>query len=105
MQLSMAFNAEAAGSGFPATLGNISEMRGNIRKPSAPIWRLPCAKAAVIALDNRRCAKLRSSCFRQAVSEKRPRRDFAESAAHHNVDGLPGNLNDNWGGAANPASG
>jgi hypothetical protein len=68
----MAFNAGAAGSGFPATLGNISEMRGNIRKPSALIWRLPRAKAAVIALDNRRCAQPRSSCFRQPVSEKRP---------------------------------
>jgi hypothetical protein len=32
----MAFNAEAAGSGFPATLGNISEMRGNIRKAVGP---------------------------------------------------------------------
>ena len=66
----MAFNAGAAGSGFPATLGNIWEMRGNIRKPSASIWRFPCVKAAVIALDNRRCAKLRSSCSDKLCPKK-----------------------------------
>jgi hypothetical protein len=44
MQLPTAFNEGTAGSGFSATLGHTSVARSNVRKPMAPIWRLPCVK-------------------------------------------------------------
>jgi hypothetical protein len=44
-------------------------------------------QAAVIVSDDRLVTKVRSSCVRQAVAEKRRiRRDFVEFSAHHRVD-------------------
>src|ERR1700692_3640574 len=46
--LAHGFQRRSVGSGVPATLRHISVVRSNVRKPMAPIWRLPCVKAVII---------------------------------------------------------